>query len=141
MARHAALGQKVYFVDMYTALSLADLADGIHPNQTGYSKMAARWYGCITQVLSGVTPFPGQPRMSIKLKCQVESCELRFRPAGNPGHKSLRRLVLHHHQDLCLWRKLDVAKKVQYARGFRRSGRPERNFFYISHADRITRRA
>src|SRR5690606_9361671 len=36
----AEAGRQVYLVDMYPALTMADLADGVHPNATGYSKMA-----------------------------------------------------------------------------------------------------
>jgi cellulase/cellobiase CelA1 len=36
-------GRHVHLVDMFNALTLADLADGVHPNAGGYSKMAALW--------------------------------------------------------------------------------------------------
>ena len=36
-------GKRVVFVDMHSALSASDLADGVHPNVTGYRKMAAVW--------------------------------------------------------------------------------------------------
>lgn len=41
------LGKPVYVVDMYTALTAGDLADGIHPNRAGYDKMADVWYYAI----------------------------------------------------------------------------------------------
>jgi lysophospholipase L1-like esterase len=37
-------GKPVYIVDMYSALTTADLADGVHPNMTGYNKMADVWF-------------------------------------------------------------------------------------------------
>jgi lysophospholipase L1-like esterase len=43
-------GKKVYLVDMYSALTGSDLADGVHPNAGGYSKMAARWYNALLSV-------------------------------------------------------------------------------------------
>jgi lysophospholipase L1-like esterase len=43
-------GKKVYLVDMYGALTGSDLADGVHPNAGGYSKMATRWYNALLSV-------------------------------------------------------------------------------------------
>jgi lysophospholipase L1-like esterase len=44
----AAAGMRVRLVDMHSAVQPADLlADGIHPDGGGYSKMAARWYGAV----------------------------------------------------------------------------------------------
>ncbi|SFF79840.1 Lysophospholipase L1 [Actinacidiphila alni] len=43
----AAQGRHVHFVSMHTALTTADLADGVHPTAGGYSKMAARWYAAL----------------------------------------------------------------------------------------------
>jgi lysophospholipase L1-like esterase len=40
-------GKPVYMVDMYSALTTADLADGVHPNQTGYDKMGNTWFNAI----------------------------------------------------------------------------------------------
>ncbi|GAA3232741.1 AbfB domain-containing protein [Dactylosporangium siamense] len=39
----AGKGSRVHFVDMHAALSVADLADGVHPNRGGYDRMAAVW--------------------------------------------------------------------------------------------------
>jgi len=48
VARHAASG-RIHLVDMHAALGADDLfADGIHPTNGGYAKMAARWYSAIT---------------------------------------------------------------------------------------------
>lgn len=41
-------GRHVHFVPMHDALGTGDLADGVHPNATGYSAMADRWYGALT---------------------------------------------------------------------------------------------
>lgn len=52
-------GQRVHLVDMYSALTTADLADGVHPNAGGYDKMAAVWYNALRSVpdsLTGGTP-------------------------------------------------------------------------------------
>jgi lysophospholipase L1-like esterase len=40
-------GKPVYNVDMYSALTTADLADGVHPNLTGYNKMGDVWFSAI----------------------------------------------------------------------------------------------
>jgi lysophospholipase L1-like esterase len=40
-------GKPVYIVDMYSALTTADLADGVHPSLTGYNKMADVWFDAI----------------------------------------------------------------------------------------------
>ncbi len=42
-------GKPVYLVDMYSAISKAtDFADTLHPNTSGYDKMAAVWYNAIS---------------------------------------------------------------------------------------------
>lgn len=43
-------GRHVHLVDMYPRLTAADLADGVHPNATGYDKMAAAWYAALRSV-------------------------------------------------------------------------------------------
>ncbi|MFN3652501.1 MAG: Ig-like domain-containing protein [Armatimonadota bacterium] len=52
----AAAGQKVRLVDLYTRANLldSDFADGVHPNASGYAKIAAVWY----QELSALLPKP-----------------------------------------------------------------------------------
>ncbi len=47
-------GRKVHLVDMYRALTTADLADGVHPNAGGYSKMATVWYNALLSVPGSV---------------------------------------------------------------------------------------
>jgi lysophospholipase L1-like esterase len=43
--------QKVRLVDQYDALTRSDLADELHPDDSGYLKMAATWYAAMAQVL------------------------------------------------------------------------------------------
>ncbi|GAA4719643.1 cellulose binding domain-containing protein [Phytohabitans rumicis] len=60
-------GQRVHLVDMYNALTTADLADGVHPNAGGYDKMAAVWYNALRSVpdsLTTGTPPPTTPATS-----------------------------------------------------------------------------
>jgi lysophospholipase L1-like esterase len=46
-----ATGKHVHLVDMYHALTTADLSsDGVHPNAGGYDKMAATWYQALLSV-------------------------------------------------------------------------------------------
>lgn len=43
-------GKKVHLVDMHSALTAADLDDGVHPTAGGYDKMAAVWYRALQSV-------------------------------------------------------------------------------------------
>jgi lysophospholipase L1-like esterase len=43
-------GKHVHLVGMHSALTTADLADGIHPNAGGYDKMAAVWFNALLSV-------------------------------------------------------------------------------------------
>lgn len=43
-------GKRVRLVDMHSALTTADLIDGIHPTATGYDKMATVWYNALLSV-------------------------------------------------------------------------------------------
>jgi lysophospholipase L1-like esterase len=53
-------GRHVHLVDMHSALTAADLTDGIHPTATGYDKMAAVWYRALLTV-SGSIGSAGNP--------------------------------------------------------------------------------
>ncbi|WP_158841472.1 cellulose binding domain-containing protein [Saccharothrix deserti] len=54
-------GKKVYLVDQYRALTTADLADGVHPNAGGYSKMATAWYNALLSVPGSIGNGGNQP--------------------------------------------------------------------------------
>ena len=43
-------GKHVHLVDMHSALTTADLIDGVHPTSGGYDKMAAAWYSALRSV-------------------------------------------------------------------------------------------
>jgi lysophospholipase L1-like esterase len=47
-------GKHVHLVDMHSALTAADLTDGIHPTASGYDKMAATWYSALQSVPGSV---------------------------------------------------------------------------------------
>lgn len=58
----AAAGKRVHVVDMYPAVPVSDLPDGIHPNAAGYSKMAAVWFNALSSVPGSIgDPNPPQP--------------------------------------------------------------------------------
>jgi lysophospholipase L1-like esterase len=46
----AAHGSRYHIVDMHSALTSSDMADGLHPNASGYDKMAARWWSALQSV-------------------------------------------------------------------------------------------
>jgi lysophospholipase L1-like esterase len=53
-------GKHVHLVNMHSALTAADLTDGVHPTAGGYDKMAAVWYGALRSVPGSI----GNPRVS-----------------------------------------------------------------------------
>ena len=60
----AGKGSRVHPVDMHSALTTADLADGVHPNANGYNKMAAVWFNALRSVPDSLIPTgppPGSP--------------------------------------------------------------------------------
>ncbi len=54
-------GPMTHLVDMHSALTTADLADGLHPNAGGYDKMAARWFSALRSVPGSLTQVPVPP--------------------------------------------------------------------------------
>lgn len=51
VAREKAAGRKIELVDLRAGFEPADLADGIHPNASGYDKIARSWFAAICGVL------------------------------------------------------------------------------------------
>ena len=47
----AALGRRVSYLDMRSAVPIADMPDSLHPNQTGYNLMADAWLPAIQAVI------------------------------------------------------------------------------------------
>ena len=60
VASKVAVGKHVHLVDMFHALTTADLVDGVHPTAAGYDKMAAVWYQALSSV-PGSVGSPGRP--------------------------------------------------------------------------------
>ncbi len=52
----AAAGKHVHLVDQHSALTAADLTDGIHPTATGYDKMAGVWDNALRSVPGALVP-------------------------------------------------------------------------------------
>jgi lysophospholipase L1-like esterase len=47
-------GRHVHLVDMHSALTSADLTDGIHPTASGYDKMATTWFNALRSVAGSI---------------------------------------------------------------------------------------
>lgn len=73
----AAQGKKVSFVDMHGDLSISDLADGVHPNSTGYKKIGDYWYDAILE-----TSFDKDTLTSIE---NLVGSNLKDKIVGNAG--------------------------------------------------------
>ncbi|AEV84584.1 GDSL family lipase [Actinoplanes sp. SE50] len=54
-------GPLTHLVDQHSALTTADLADGVHPNAAGYDRMAARWYAALQSVPGSLTTLTTPP--------------------------------------------------------------------------------
>lgn len=57
VAKKQSEGKKVYLVDMYNGLTLADLSDTVHPNETGYQKMSDVWQNILKPILGTPSPW------------------------------------------------------------------------------------
>ena len=47
----ASAGARIKFVDVYSALTVNDLRDGIHPTESGYEKLAQAWFEALVPLL------------------------------------------------------------------------------------------
>ncbi|MGI5191914.1 ricin-type beta-trefoil lectin domain protein [Promicromonospora sp. CA-289599] len=63
-------GKKVHLVDMHSALTAADLEDGVHPTAAGYDKMAAVWYDALRAVPGSI----GAPSGTEIVGAQSDRC-------------------------------------------------------------------
>jgi lysophospholipase L1-like esterase len=75
-------GAHVHLVDMHSALTPADLADGIHPTSAGYDKMAVVWFTALRSV-SGSIGNPGSPSPSPSPSARPSTSP--SAPPGGPG--------------------------------------------------------
>jgi hypothetical protein len=60
-------GSKTHLVDMHSAITTADLIDGVHPTAAGYDKMAARWFAALQSVAGSLTAIAVPPVNSAAL--------------------------------------------------------------------------
>jgi lysophospholipase L1-like esterase len=51
-----AQGKHIEYVDMYNAVPVSDLVDGIHPNDQGYAQMAEVWFHALKPIMASPTP-------------------------------------------------------------------------------------
>jgi len=79
----------IIVVDQWTGFdATADTAgDGVHPNDSGFAKMAARWYPPLAQVLNGVIPPPptSSPTPSSSASASASPSPSASTPAGGAG--------------------------------------------------------
>lgn len=54
-------GPRTHLVDVHSALTTVDVADGVHPKAGGYAKMAARWYAALQSVPGSLAPLTTPP--------------------------------------------------------------------------------
>jgi hypothetical protein len=75
----------IIVVDQWTGFDDATdtVGDGVHPNDTGFAKMAARWYPPLAQVLNGIIPPPPSPSASPSSSPQPSPSV--STPPGNSG--------------------------------------------------------
>ncbi|WP_264778263.1 apiosidase-like domain-containing protein [Deinococcus aetherius] len=59
-------GRKITFVNAGAALTLADLADGVHPTASGYNKLAGLWYQALRQTPGVVRVQPVPDRVFLE---------------------------------------------------------------------------
>ena len=58
MAAKQAAGKQVRVANVYSALTVADLYDGVHPTQAAHAKVAAAFYAALQPVVSCTAPAP-----------------------------------------------------------------------------------
>lgn len=67
-------GKHIHLVDMHSALTTADLIDGIHPTATGYDKMAATWYTALRSVSGSIGTGGTDPTSSALVSAASGRC-------------------------------------------------------------------
>lgn len=78
VSAHATAGRKVTFLDMRAAVPLTDMPDNLHPNQTGYDKMAAAWLGAIQAVISPEGDISPPTVSSVRSTAALTTAVVRF---------------------------------------------------------------
>jgi len=74
VSRNASAGKHVHLVDMHSALTAADLTDGIHPTANGYDKMAATWFAALGTVPGSIGTSSGGSTSSTLVSAASGRC-------------------------------------------------------------------
>jgi hypothetical protein len=80
----AAQGANFHFVNMHAVIQATDLADGVHPNQAGYDKMADAWAPAI-HAAARLEPLTVAGVASRKLHAPGKLFDLQLPVTGTPG--------------------------------------------------------
>lgn len=84
VAAHRAIGQKIERVDMHSKFTLADLADGLHPNTNGYVKMGNVWADAIA-----AKPAVNATRVRVFLQAGQSNADGRASATGQPDYPDI----------------------------------------------------
>lgn len=83
----------IVLVDQWTGFTTAtDTTDGVHPNDSGFQKMADRWYPKLAQVLDGTappSPTPATPSTTVPTASTGSASTATPEPNGNPAPTSV----------------------------------------------------
>lgn len=79
VAEHRAKDENVFFVDVNTQFTFADIADGLHPTLAGYGKLGDAWFAAIQAV-----PEPGSAVL-LALAALAAACRGRLTNRGGRG--------------------------------------------------------
>lgn len=81
--RNTDAGKRVHLVDMHSALTTADLIDGIHPTASGYDKMAAAWFAALRSVPASIGAAAGSTTSVLVSAASGRCLDV---PAGNTAN-------------------------------------------------------
>jgi lysophospholipase L1-like esterase len=82
-------GKHLHLVNMYSALTTADLVDGVHPGAAGYGKMATVWYNALLAV-PGSLGSAGHPSPSASASASTSPSPSASASPGGPGGGTCR---------------------------------------------------
>ena len=83
---------KVTIVDMNSVVQIANLTDGVHPNDAGYSKMADEFSRVLRGVINGDTSAPGTNNWLGASALAGSTASLRWQAVGDDGSNGLANL-------------------------------------------------
>lgn len=79
-----AAGQRVRFVDVYSALTVADLYDGIHPTEAAHAKIAQKFLDAMRAALGSSSTAPTAPPPTSSTPGYVQPGISNFSPGSGP---------------------------------------------------------